>query len=170
MASGVARPTACWRNMRSSMPKRPPNSGARASPNGAWTPSFPGQRPPFPVVHGAHVPAQIVRVARAQKRRLLRQIGLRAGDLDGIGLALLDNWARAQAKVELLDRYFAESGFLDEAGEPRPAGKVYFTALNSARLAAVRLADHLKARRVADPSMVLVLQGTAHPAPGAAAR
>jgi hypothetical protein len=71
--------------------------------------------------HGSHSPAQIGPVARAQRRRFLRQAGLRAADLDGLGLALLDNWARAQAKVELLDRYFAAAGFLDAAGEPRPA-------------------------------------------------
>jgi len=103
------------------------------------------------LVHGGHSPAQIVHVARTQKRRWLRQAGVRAGDLDGVAQALLDNWARAQAKVELLDRYFAEAGFLDEHGEPRPAAKVYFTALNSSRLAAARLAEHVKHRQDADP-------------------
>ena len=108
-----------------------------------------------------HSPAQIAPVARAQRRRFLRHAGLRAADLDGLGLALLDNWSRAQAKVELLDRYFAAAGFLDASGEPRPAAKVYFADLNSARLAADRLAEHLKARGVGAPSMVAILQGTA---------
>jgi hypothetical protein len=97
-------------------------------------------------------------VARAQKRRFLRRIGLRASDLDGIGQALLDNWARAQAKVELLDRHFEQAGFLDADGEPRPASKVYFTAINSARLAAVRLAEHMKVARVG-PDPLLILEG-----------
>ena len=111
--------------------------------------------------HGAHSPAQIVRAAEVQKRRLLRQVGLRASELDGIGLALLDNWARAEAKVELLDQHFATAGSLDAGGEPSGASKVYFTALNSARLAAVRLAEHLGTRSGGEPSMVLVLQGKA---------
>jgi hypothetical protein len=98
------------------------------------------------VTHGASAESRIRPAARSQKRRLLRQIGLAASDLDGIGRALLDNWARAQAKVELCDRYFAERGFLDEGGEPVPATKVYFVAVNSARLALVRLQEHLKAR------------------------
>jgi hypothetical protein len=106
--------------------------------------------------HGGYSQARIAPVARVQKRRLLRQVGLRASDLDGVALALLDNWARAQGKVELLDQHFAAIGLLDSDGEPRAATRVYFTALNSARLAAVRLAEHLKTRRVADASTVLV--------------
>jgi hypothetical protein len=38
---------------------------------------------------------------------------------------------------------FAEVGFLDEDGEPRPAAKVDFVAVNSARLALARLDDNL---------------------------
>jgi hypothetical protein len=55
--------------------------------------------------------------------------------------------------VELLDRHFAERGLLDEAGEPRAATKVYFTALNSARLALVRLEENLSKREGAGPSL-----------------
>ena len=96
--------------------------------------------------HGARSEARIRPAARTQKRRLLRQIGLAASELDGVGRALLDNWARAQAKVELLDRYFAARGFLDEAGEPVAATRLYFVAVNSARLAIVRLSEHLRER------------------------
>jgi len=68
--------------------------------------------------------------------------------MDGVGLALLDNWSRAQAKTQLLDDYFDARGFLDDEGEPRGPAKLYFTAINSARLAATRLSEHLKARGV----------------------
>lgn len=68
--------------------------------------------------------------------------------MDGVGLALLDNWSRSQAKVHLLDEFFDSRGFLDDEGEPRGAVRVYFSALNSARLAATRLSEHLKARGV----------------------
>jgi hypothetical protein len=128
------------------------------------------QRRLAPRKHGAKSPARIARVARSQKRRLLRQIGLRASDLDGVGLALLDNWARAQAKVELLDQHFARVGLLDDEGEPIGATKLYFTALNSARLAVARLAEHLKVRGAGDPSMVVVLQGKATRVDGGAER
>ena len=112
------------------------------------------------VRHGANSPAQIVQVARGQKRRLLRQTGLRAADLDGIGLALLDNWARAQAKVELLDRWLAEHGILvEEGGEPTPPMRIYFTALNCARLAATRLAEHLRDRPETSPLALLEGEG-----------
>jgi len=68
--------------------------------------------------------------------------------MDGVGLALLDNWARAQSKVQLLDVYFDDRGFLTDEGEPNAAARLYFTSLNSARLAATRLSEHLKARGV----------------------
>jgi hypothetical protein len=96
----------------------------------------------FRVVHGFGSEARIRPAARAQRRRFLRQTGLRACDLEGLGLALLDNWARAQAKVVPLDAYFDRAGFLDdETGEPVPATRVDFTALNTARLALVRLGE-----------------------------
>jgi hypothetical protein len=96
--------------------------------------------------HGAHSARQISPRAARQKRRLLRQIGLRAGDLDSVGRGYLDCWARAQAKVELLDDWFAEHGFLDEGGEPVGGARIYFTAVNSARLSLDRFERHLRAR------------------------
>ena len=117
------------------------------------------RHPPFQpgntvsVKHGHDSEARIKPVARTQKRRLLRQIGLAASDLDGIGRALLDNWARAQAKVELLDRWFEANGFLDPDGEPVPATKVYFTAVNSgpARADAAARAPRREGRLAACP-------------------
>ena len=94
--------------------------------------------------HGAHSEPAVKRVATVQKRRLLRQIGLRAGDLDGLGGAYLDAWARAQSKVELLDAWFSAHGFLTSEGAPTPGVVVYFTAVNSARLSLARLEDHLR--------------------------
>jgi hypothetical protein len=104
--------------------------------------------------HGATSERQIGTEAANQKRRLLRQIGLRANQLDGIGRALLDNYCRAQAKVVLLDHYFDREGFLTAKGTPRAATRVYFTAVNSARLALVRLNEHLKELQ-ADPNQAL---------------
>jgi hypothetical protein len=110
--------------------------------------------------HGGHSTARIRPLARAQRQRLLRLLGCRAADLDPIGRGLLGNWARAAAVLSLLDRYAAQHGFLDEDGEPRPFTRIYFTALNSERLAISRLADHLKARGT-EPSIVAVLQTNA---------
>lgn len=103
------------------------------------------------LVHGARSERTVNKVATTQKRRLLRQVGLRAGDLDGIALGYLDSWARAQAKVELLDQYADRVGWLNEDGEPMPGAKHYFTALNSARLSLARLEGHLKERPVRSP-------------------
>ncbi|CAN5200007.1 hypothetical protein BH09ACT13_BH09ACT13_10370 [soil metagenome] len=104
------------------------------------------QRQIAPLKHGARSERQIAPVARAHKRRMLRQSGLRAGDLDGVGNALLDNWSRAQAKVSLLDDFFNVHGLVDEHGEPQPAARLYFTGLNSARLALARFSEHMSRR------------------------
>jgi hypothetical protein len=112
--------------------------------------------------HGAGSDAQIRPVARAQKRRLLRQAGLRIRDFDGVGMALLDGWARAQAKVELCDRWYEQHGFLNARGEPQGPSKVYVSLLNSARLSAVRLGEHLRERDVAGAGIeALILEGRA---------
>jgi hypothetical protein len=110
--------------------------------------------------HGASSERRVSRGATAQKRRLLRQNGLRASDLDGLGLAHLDLAARALAKVEILDEYWADPahGFIDARGEPHPAAKVYFAAINSARLALARLEAHLRARGDLEPSIVVQMQ------------
>jgi hypothetical protein len=96
--------------------------------------------------HGAFSERTVKRLATVQKRRLLRQVGLRAADLDGLGVAYLDAWARAQSKVELLDAWFAEHGFLLEDGSPAPAVVVYYTSLNCATRTLSKLEQHLAVR------------------------
>ena len=110
--------------------------------------------------HGGRSEPRVKAVATIQKRRLLRQIGLRLGDLDAVALGYLDLWARAQSKVELYDGWAAEHGYLNAAGESPSWVREYFAAINSARLALAKLADHLK-QRGGEPSMVMLLQGEA---------
>lgn len=126
------------------------------------SPAEHNQRQTAALKHGASSELQLKRVGTIQKRRLLRQVGLRQSDLSGIGYALLDNWARAQSKVELLDSYAAEHGFLDEDGAPREFVRVYFTALNSARLALTKLEEYLRAETAYgdDPIDVLIQEGS----------
>jgi hypothetical protein len=103
------------------------------------------------VVHGTYSERAVKPLATTQKRRFLRQNGLRKADVDGIGLALLDTYARAQAKVEILDGYFAEKGLLEADGKPQPALPIYFTALNTSTRTLKALNEHLKQRAQRDP-------------------
>jgi hypothetical protein len=98
------------------------------------------------VRHGAHSDKRVSPRAATHKRRVLRQIGLRASDLDGIALGYLDGFSRAQAKIELLDAYADANGFIDRRGKPRGFAAVYVSLLNSARLSLSRLDEHLKKR------------------------
>ena len=97
------------------------------------------------LLHGARSEPTVRRAATTIKRRILRQIGLRASDLSGLGLARLDNYARAQAKVELYDLWADANGWVTaEGGSPAFVDK-YFAALNSSRLALNALEDYLRA-------------------------
>lgn len=109
--------------------------------------------------HGARSEARVSARATVQKRRLLRQVGLRMSDLDGLGQALLDSWARAQSKVELMDEWSSEHGWLDEKGNAPGFVATYFAALNSARLALGKLGEYLKERPDATPLDVLQATG-----------
>jgi hypothetical protein len=113
------------------------------------TPKAKAQVPALPhhLTHGARSEALVRYVGTVQKRRLLRQIGLRTSDLDGVGIAYLDAWARAQSKVELMDLWSAEHGWLTPEGVPPPFVLVYFAAVNSARLAIDKFAAHMRQRK-----------------------
>jgi hypothetical protein len=79
-------------------------------------------------------------------------MGKRIGDLDGLSLALIDVWARGFAKVTLLDQFYAERGLIRD-GEVDSSLKVYFTGLNSSRVALERLSTHL--RSLGEPGVTL---------------
>jgi hypothetical protein len=98
------------------------------------------------VRHGAQS-TQLVRTRTTiEKRRLLRQIGLRQDDLESLGRALLQNWARAAAALSMLDEYATrEGGWLDEDGEPRGFTKLYVPLLNAERRALAELEKHVRA-------------------------
>jgi hypothetical protein len=107
------------------------------------------------ILHGARSEQRVKHTATVQKRRLLRQIGLRAADLDGIALGYLDTWARAQAKVELMDAWSNEHGWLDDQGRPPGFVAVYFAAINPTRLALGKLEEHLRAKGKRVPAVDL---------------
>jgi hypothetical protein len=67
----------------------------------------------------------------------------------------LDQFVRATAKVDLIDRHIAEHGLIGEDGEVAPAMRVYTSLLNSARLSLARLESHVDHGRH-DPSKVLI--------------
>lgn len=99
------------------------------------------------LTHGARSEPSVKRQATTVKRRILRQIGLSAADLSGLGLARLEGYCRAQAKVELMDAWAATNldGWLDKQGNAPGFTDKYFAALNASRLALDKLEDHLRA-------------------------
>jgi hypothetical protein len=113
---------------------------------------------PHHLTHGARSESLVRYVGTVQKRRLLRQVGLRMSELDGIGIAYLDAWARAQSKVELMDAWSAEHGWLSPEGVPPPFVLTYFAAVNSARLAIDKFAAHMRSRK---PRVVIDLSAYA---------
>lgn len=98
------------------------------------------------VRHGAYSERQIAPRATNQKRRFLRQNGLRLADLNPLGRAMLTNWSRAAVALALMDEFAAADGWLDEEGNPRGFAKLYVSMLNSERLALRALEGHLRDR------------------------
>ena len=107
--------------------------------------------------HGARSERQIRPRAATHRRRVLRQLRLRASEVDPIGRGYLDAYCRLRSKIDLLDLYLEEHGLLLPSGEPQPCLKLYASLHNSARLALGRLEDHLRQHGV-EPSMVAQLQ------------
>ncbi len=94
------------------------------------------------------------RVSTIEKRAFLKARGLRLDDLDAVGVALLDTWARGQAKVVLMDDWFDRNGgYLQADGTPSPASATYWLAYNSVQRALGKLEEHL--RRRPDPQREL---------------
>jgi hypothetical protein len=107
------------------------------------TPAVVEQRRAAATRHGGRSDSQIGASARAHRRRLMRQMNLRIGDLDGIALGLLDGWARAHAVVTILTDHYQANGLFLPSGEVDPSLRTFFTGINSTRLQLQRLADHL---------------------------
>lgn len=123
------------------------------------TPAQIEQRRQARTTHGARSEAQIAPRARNAKRRLLRQIGMRAADLDPIALGLLDAWSSCASKRRALDAYMEERGLLKnpETGEQWPFLAFYVSLVNSERLTLGKLAGYLEDRGDREASRVIEL-------------
>lgn len=115
-----------------------------ASTTRELTPAELEQRGQAALKHGGSSEHQIVLRSTVEKRRLLRQLGIRQSDLASVGRALVLNWSRAAAALALMDDYAARHGWLDADGEPRGFARLYVSLLNAERLALRALADHLR--------------------------
>ncbi|HXH87349.1 MAG TPA: hypothetical protein VNI55_01915 [Gaiellaceae bacterium] len=124
----------------------------RARGNANLHPATPGNQ--LALKHGAANEARIRPAARNHRRRVLRQIGLRASDLDPIGRGYLDTFCRVQAKLEAIDAYIDREGLIRPNGEPQPVMRLYVSLANSARLSLSRLELHVRAH-VSDPHEVV---------------
>ena len=54
------------------------------------------------VTHGGYSPRLVAAKARAHRRRFLRNLGVKASDLDGLASEWLRQWSIGAAKVDLL--------------------------------------------------------------------
>jgi hypothetical protein len=122
----------------------------------SWPPFEPGNE--AALVHGATSERHIRPLARNQKRRVLRQMGLRVSDLNPVGRALLEHYVRLTAKVVLIDRYLDEVGVVDEHGQPQPSLKVYVQLHRAALNALGRLEAHMDIREPSLEAQLLELR------------
>lgn len=106
------------------------------------------------MTHGATSERHIRPLARNHRRRVLRQIGLRASEIDPVGRAYLEHYCRLTAKVVLIDTFLDEVGVIDEHGNPRACMNLYVKMHNAAVQALARLERHLGPRE-RDPFLAL---------------
>lgn len=92
------------------------------------------------VKHGAYSPRKVEPLARELVEAHLPTVAYLE---DPSFAAALWAWARAEARVQLLDEYLSEHGFLDEKGNLRPAV--------DGLLRSERIAAELRARLGLDP-------------------
>jgi hypothetical protein len=104
--------------------------------------------PTLPAVrrHGARSARVVAPLAQKHARRLLRSRGVAASDLSAIGRALLANWSRCAAMLQLLDAHAEQVGLLDGEGVPHPYTNLYLRLVESERRALSAMAQHLNAR------------------------
>ncbi len=119
----------------------------------AVTPAVVEQRRQAGTVHGATSERRIQPVAKNQKRKLLRQLGVRAGDLDAIAGVMVDLLARSLSKLQLLDTYYIQHGIVRVDGEPEPSLNAYLALLNTSRLTASKLAEHMASQGRRGPTL-----------------
>jgi hypothetical protein len=94
--------------------------------------------------HGAGSERHVRPLAHNHRRRLLRSLGLKAGEVDAVGRAYLTHYCRDLAKLELLDAYIAEHGLLLPDGRPQPCMSLYTRLSSSATRALGKLEQHLR--------------------------
>jgi hypothetical protein len=134
----------------------PPELHPEVLAKGREPPVAPGRRERV-VRHGAYSAPRVVSLAAVQRRRLLRQLRLRADDLDAVGRGLLLNWSRTAAALSLLDHHVSAVGLLDEKGEPRGFAALYLRLLGHERQAHKALAGHVRARGDRGDALAAVL-------------
>lgn len=103
------------------------------------------QRRQAGVKHGARSEDRIRPVAARLRRQVLRQLGVRVGELDPVSRGYLELYARSLAKVRLYDQWLDEHGLVDGEGNSPGFMATYFASLNSSRLALTKLEDRLRA-------------------------
>ncbi len=87
---------------------------------------------------------QIRPLAINQKRALLRKLNVRASELDTFAAVHVDLLARSLSKIQLIDEHYASQGqVVDADGQPAASLPIYVALLNSARLTAAKLAEHM---------------------------
>jgi hypothetical protein len=100
--------------------------------------------------HGARSEAVVRRQAGYIKQSVLQPLGIRQAELSAVARRYLDLYARCLAKVQLMDAWVEQHGWVDEAGNLPGFSATYFAALNAARLALREFEKHVEIPEV-DP-------------------
>jgi hypothetical protein len=106
------------------------------------------------LTHGATSERRIRPLARNHRRRLLRQFGLRASEIDPAGRAYLELLSRTTAKIAFIDVWLDEHGLIRDDGSLQPCMGVYVSLVNSSTRTLSKLVEHLRVEE-RNPAAVL---------------
>jgi hypothetical protein len=82
--------------------------------------------------HGGQATVALAPSMRAVKREIVKRFGLRLADLDASGRAIVHLLARAETKLQAVDRWLEHNPVVNEKSEPAACLPIYATLLNTA--------------------------------------
>jgi hypothetical protein len=107
-------------------------AGAGATSSRAGAPPRVPRQALAPLQHGGRSSVALAPSMRAVKREIVKRFGLRLADLDASGKALVHLLARAETKLQAIDRWLEQNPVVDADGEPAACLSIYATLLNTA--------------------------------------
>jgi hypothetical protein len=127
--------------------------GSASESNAAGAPARVPRQAFAPLKHGARAEVALAPSMRAVKREIVKRFGLRLKDLDASGRAVVHLLARAETKLQAIDRWLEQNPVVSADGQPAACLPIYATLLNTAARLHAQLLAVIEAQGRADSEL-----------------